>query len=184
MDKINRKLFTSFLILGIICFISFIYLFIKYEVAKIFSADLNHTVKIYSIRVTENKSVDSAALKKFNEGSDTTFSEHFVEHYYYSVINKVDNTSYAKSESFDDRLPLEYYIVRFDENSLIPQQTFNDKYDIVVVQDKRNVATFPIKSFNQLLDLKNKTDDLTEEKQVEIISTTKKIKILVKFLID
>jgi hypothetical protein len=182
MKKTNKR---RYLIFGIISFIAILYLLVKFDVIKCFSSDNSHTVKICSISVIENNSVDSVALKKFNEGIDSAeLIEHFIPHYYYSVINKVDNVSYAKSEIFDDKDPLEYYTVRFKEKSFIPQYTLNEKYHIDVFQSKRIVATFTIKSFSELLDLENKANYLTEEKQVEIISTTQKIKILVKFIVD
>ncbi|HUM50601.1 MAG TPA: hypothetical protein PK431_02260 [Chitinophagales bacterium] len=180
MDKINQKRISIFLTLGIIIFVLFIYLFIKYEILD----DHNHTVKIYSIRVTEN-TIDSTTLKKIKKYNDSSqFVEHFIMQYHFSLINKFDNNIYAESENFNDKTSIESQIIRFNETSLIPIHRINDKYDIILIRGKRNVLTFPIKSLNILLNLKNKDNYLTEEKEIEITSTTKKVKILAKFIID
>jgi hypothetical protein len=188
MTKLNSKLFTLFLGLGVVFFAVAIYLFFINEIIPKHSNATKHTINFNGLKIVKNDFYDSTysrqqmLVEESMRHSET--DEYFCGLF---LINLKDNVSYVVSSSFSDirQLHTPNTIDINSGQSLVPNSTLTDNYKILVkCGTSRIVADFQIGSIVDFLDLKNKKDNSTEKKEIKLVTKDNKLIAFAMFTID
>ena len=188
MTKLNSKLFTLFLGLGIVFFAVAIYLFFINEIIPKHSNTTKHTVNFNGLKIVKNDFYDSTySRQRMLVAESMRHSEADEDFCGIFLINLKDNVSYVASSSFSDIRQL-YTPNTIDINSsqgLVPNSTFNDSYKILIkCGTSRVVADFEIGSIVDFLNIKNKTENSTEKKEIKLVTKDNKLIAFAMFTID
>lgn len=188
MTKLNSKLFTLFLGLGVVFFSVAIYLFFINEIIPKNSNTTKHTVNFNGLKIVKNEFYDSTYTRQRMLYSEAVrHSEANEDFCGIFLINLKDNVSYVASSSFSDirQLTTPNSIDINSSQSLVPSSTLNDSYKIQVkCGTSRIVADFEIGSIVDFLELTNKKDNLTEKKEIKLVTKDKKLIAFAMFSID
>jgi len=184
MTKLNNRLFTIFLGLGILFFVVTIYMFITNEILPKTSSLTKHTLTINNVKFVKNDYADTSLISRQRQTSERmVYDENDKYPYCIKIINQLDSSVYAKSRVFNLKTiepseTIEFY------NSSIPQTTLNENYKISISLNDKSITDFNIVNFDSSLDLKNKKDNSTEKRELKLFSSDKKIIMFISISID
>lgn len=184
MTKLNNRIFTIFLTLGILFFLVTIYMFITNEIIPKRRSLIKHTLTINNVKFVKNDYGDTALIASQRQTSeDTRYTEDNKYPYYIKIINQKDRAVYAKSRVFnlltvEPSETIEFY------NSSIPQPTLNESFKIEISLNDKTVTGFDTVNFYNSLDIKSKKDNATEKREIKLTSADNKIIMFISITID
>ena len=185
MTKLNNKLLSFFLGLGILFFVVVIYMFLVNEIIPKSSAMTKHTVNLNSIKFIKNDYLDTSQLRKMEHiNEEMRYNEATNENCTISLLNLTDSISYVQSMSFNIKTAIPPKTIDFYNNSAIPQPVLNDKFNLVFNCSKKAIVEFSLDNLTTFLDLKNKRDNSTEKKEIKLTSADKKLIVFATFTVD
>ena len=180
MSKINNRLLTIFLSLGIVFFIVVVYMFLGNE---IFPKPVKHTIIFTGLKIVKNEYLDTSFMHK-SVAESMNDDEPLREICKVSLLNLSDSVAYINSTNFDITRLFAPNSIEAPLNSTIPSTTFGDKYKIVIIKGLHTLTEFQIGDLNTFLDISSKKYQSTEKKDIKLISNDKKIIAFASFTID
>lgn len=188
MTHLNKKLLTIYLALGTLFFIAVIYLFVKNEVLPKNNSDVSHKIRLTSVRVIKNNYFENQLTENNNSNTDEETMAHnsiqSKKQSYFLLVNETDNATYAKSSSFYVSLFETPFSVEFQHEAILPLSTLNNKYRLELQEDGKRISSFNVPNLNTVFALSEKSDTVTAEKTIQLISLDKKIILFLIFTID
>jgi len=183
MNKINGKLLTAFLILGIGFFLIMIYMFLVKEILPTSNHNI-HTVNLNSIKILKNGFLDTSKIDRRERNDETYYGNNSKQNCIFSLVNNTDKLVYANSSKFDITTLVTPNSMDFYSNSLIPQSSQKDKYQLILKRDNKIIVTFLIDNFYGEFNLGSKTDNSTEHREIKLSSPDKNLTVFLSFTID
>lgn len=188
MNKLNTKLLSIFLVVGIIFFLVIIFMFITKEIVPSNPTKANR-IKITEARIIKNDYVNHNLLDSIKHAGEAM--EHSIYRSYVNqqgcnilIINTNDSNIYAKSNDFKLELIDPPQTVEFNSNSIIPHYALKDDFKLVIeFKDKKRIE-FPIGTFHESLNLKSKNNYFTEPREFKLVSTDNKIVLFLVLMIE
>ena len=188
MTNLNRKLLTIYLALGTMFFVAVIYLFVKNEILPKINSDLSHKVRLTSVRVIKNNFFNNRVVENnYRKTEKETMAYNSIQEKrqsYFLFVNETDNATYAKSTSFNIVLFESPFSVEFQDDALIPITTLNNKYRLDIQEDGKTITSFNVPKLNTIFAISEKSDTVTAEKTIQLISSDKRIILFLIFTID
>lgn len=178
MNNLNGKLLTAFLILGIIFFSLFVSVIFKEEWMS-----ENSNVSLSNIRILKNDFVDHKIV-------DSVTGNNRSEQYYASRIENTnsfvftcleDSLVYAKSTYFNIKTLEVPETLNFPDKSIIPSAILKSNFKLQILDKNKSIIEFNAVNLYNSLNLKDKTDNLSEQRQIKLESTDKKITLYLIF---
>lgn len=178
MNNLNGKLLTAFLILGIIFFSLFVSVIFKEEWMS-----ENSNVSLSNIRILKNDFVDHKIV-------DSVTGNNRSEQYYASRIENTnsfvftcleDSLVYAKSTYFNIKTLEVPETLNFPDKSIIPSAILKSNFKLQILDKNKSVIEFNAVNLYNSLNLKDKTDNLSEQRQIKLESIDKKITLYLIF---
>ena len=146
ITRLNNKLLTIFLSLGIVFFLAFIFLFVNNEILD--KINSNHSVNLKSIKIIKNDLAirippDSLVNEEeyiMNHTNDRSFK------YKFKLVNTKDSITYVESNFFNLLLLKPSSSVNFyNENSFIPYSTLKNDFKLVLNHYNKGLYEFDLK---------------------------------------
>jgi hypothetical protein len=185
MTKLNNRLLSIFLTLGILFFIVVIYMFLVKEILPSSLTKTKHTVNLNSVKFIKNDYLDTSQVRKMQYvNEEMRYNEAANENCTISLLNLTDSISYVESMNFNLKTSLPPKTIDFYNNSAIPQPVLNDKYKLVFSCSKKAIAELSLDNLMTFLDLKNKSDNSTEKKEIKLTSVDKKLIVFLTLTVD
>lgn len=187
MTTLNKKLLTIYLALGTLFFIAVIYLFVKNEVLPKNNSDVSHKIRLTSVRVIKNNYFENQLTDNNNHTDEETMAHNpiqFKKQSYFLLVNETDKATYAKSSSFYIALFEAPFSVDFQHEAILPISTLNNKYRLDIQEDGKKIGSFNVPNLNTIFALNEKSDTVTAEKTIRLISSDNKVILFLIFTID
>jgi hypothetical protein len=184
MTKLNNRLFSFFSILGILFFISVIYIISISELSPLFSTVNRHTINFNGLKIVRNKFLDTSYMYTNTIDKSTYTANASNDFCYVALINLKDNVPYVRSRNFNLSTLFTPNTIEINNSTTIPNSALKDKYQILISCNDSIMETFQIDDLVVLLDLKHKKNRSTEKKEIKLISTDNKIIAFANFTID
>ena len=189
MMNLNKKLLTLYLALGILFFVAVLYLFAKNEVFSEISSNLSHKVRLTSARIIKNNffKLQVEENNYRNTEEDEAMAYNSVQkkwQSYFLFVNETDMATYAKSTPFNITFFESPFSVDFQNDALLPVTALKDTYRLDLEDDGKKIAEFDVPNLNTLFEINKKSDTVTAEKTIKLISKDKRIILFLIFTID
>ena len=176
MTKINSRLFTVFLIFGIVFFICIIF-FISNEIFKetIETKNITHKINLTDFKVVKNEYLDTFFVNKIrNTNREDEFNIVLKDWYCFSFINSTDSSVYAKSRQFMLKSLEETSFVDF-ANSKIPYSSLQDSFEVKLISNGKVILDFGKLNLIEKLQITNKNNNILEIRDIKLTSIDKKV---------
>lgn len=177
MNRLNTRLLTVFLVLGIIFFGTVLFFIVKEEIAD---ADIKHSIQIEQITIVKNGLLDTAKLRaernRYQEPGEYPGMCSF------RFLSLNDSTVYYRSAPVSLLTAEAPVSVNAYDKQLFPQSTIDHNYRITACEN--STITFETVNFSKALQLDEKADNATEYRDVRLESVDKKLVIVINFRVD
>jgi hypothetical protein len=167
MNKINTRLLTVFLICGILFFLGFVFLLISKEAIP---GKKQRSVNVKSIKLIRNDYGNAIFMDslKSNEAGEQVAALKLFPDCQFNLVNQSDLAIYASSEDFKLETCLPPKEISFLSSSLIPQSTLGDKFNLVLMRDRKIFLEIPMKSIKEETDTKTASYDIYTQREIKL----------------
>lgn len=180
MNKYTSKLLSLFLVLGIIFFGLTLYMFYKEE----FSNDkIISTVSLEKVRILKNNLANSKLIDSLNNFRESE--------QYYGIREKNNNVFiftcmndkliYAKTNKFNIKTIETPESITFTDISIIPKSVLNNEFKLQLIESNKTIIDFKVVNLFESLNLKEKCNNLSEQKEIKLESIDKSIVVFLFF---
>ena len=186
MTTLNKKLLSIFLSLGIIFFMVVVYMFMTTEILPRYRNSTNHTVTIKNMKIIKNDFVDTALINEidYENRKMMNFESSIGDDCSLSLVNLTDNMAYFESDRFNIKTIIPPAKIEFNDNPAIPQPVLNDKFKFVFKYNKKTVVELPLENLIKVLELKQKTDRLSVDKEIKLASSDNRLITFLMFSVE
>jgi methyltransferase-like protein len=148
-----------------------------------------HSVKFNGVTVIKNDYEDlTAAQRKAyeDEHANPYTQNHEVQTCTIDLANASDNLSYAKTNSFSIKtIKTPDKIFSENANDLsIPEVAFKENFKLKISCDNQVIEEFSLGKLGEVLNLSEKKDTSTEQRDIKLESKDKKLVLFVNFTVE
>lgn len=179
LGKFQKIILNTFLILGIVFFSIITYSLISEGV--IFKKDKENitSLRLIEVRVIKNDYANQSLVDSIEriERSETYQRVNISTNDYFLIKSTEGNLKYAKSGYFNLMTLSAPETIDFYKNPKIPTSLLNQNFAFGIYSDEKIKVAFPEINFEKELKLSSKKDESSEQKEIIIESTDKKVSL-------
>jgi hypothetical protein len=177
MNRLNSRLLTIFLLLGIIFFGAVLFFIVKEALGE---SNNKHSIQIEQITIVKNTLLDTARMSaernRYREPGEFPGTCTFE----FTSLN--DSMVYYRSAPVDLAIAEAPVAVNSYEKQVFLQSTIDHHYRVTTC--KPDPIIFEPVNFSKALQLDEKSDNATEYRDVRLESIDKKLVIVINFRVD
>lgn len=176
MNKYTKAVLMIFLTLGIIFFTITIYVITKDEFKN---EKFTASIRIESIRILKNNFANKLLIESLNNRGESSRYYNFQtkNDHLFQLTCMNDKLIYAQSEKFILQTCEVPKTITFDINSNIPNAVLNNDFKLQIMEKDKIISEFNSINLYNYLNLKDKKNNLSEQREIKLESTDKKIVI-------
>lgn len=148
-----------------------------------------HSVKFNGVTVIKNDFAELTAVQRKayeDEHADPYTQNHEVQTCIIDLVNASDNLSYAKTNSFSIKtIKTPDKIFSENANDLsIPEVAIKENFKLNISCDNQVIEGFSLGKLDEVLNLNDKKNTSTEQKDIKLTSKSKKLVLFVNFTVE